>query len=73
MPEQRRSGQKGQVLRVEGARANNLQNIDVEIPLGTLTGITGVSGSGKSTLVIETIYKALARRLNGAAREPRRT
>ena len=70
VPEQRRSGQKGQVLRVEGARANNLQNIDVEIPLGTLTGITGVSGSGKSTLVIETIYKALARRLNGARTNP---
>ena len=70
VPELRRSGHGGQMLRVEGARANNLQNIDVEFPLGTLTGITGVSGSGKSTLVIETIYKALARRLNGARENP---
>ncbi len=70
VPELRRSGHGGQMLRVEGARANNLQNIDVEFPLGTLTGITGVSGSGKSTLVLETIYKALARRLNGARENP---
>jgi excinuclease ABC subunit A len=51
-------------LEIIGARANNLQNIDVKIPLGVLTCFTGVSGSGKSSLVIETLYKALAQRLH---------
>ena len=69
VPTRRRLGREGQSLRVVGARENNLKNIDVEIPLGTFTCVTGVSGGGKSTLVIETLYKALARRLNGA-REP---
>ena len=66
VPARRRLGREGQSLRVVGARENNLKNIDVEIPLGTFTCVTGVSGGGKSTLVIETLYKALARRLNGA-------
>lgn len=70
VPATRRTGHRGQSLRIAGARANNLQNIDVEIPLGTFTCITGVSGGGKSTLVIETLYKALARRLNGARTHP---
>ncbi len=70
MPERRRRGHRGQALRVEGARANNLQNLEVEIPLGTFTCVTGVSGGGKSTLVVETLYKALAKRLNGARLHP---
>ena len=70
IPSERRPGHTGQTLKIKGAKANNLKNIDVSIPLGTLTGITGVSGSGKSTLVIETIYRALARRLNGARENP---
>jgi excinuclease ABC subunit A len=66
VPKQRRPGHKGQRIRVRGARANNLKSLNVEFPLGTFTCVTGVSGGGKSTLVIETLYKALARRLHGA-------
>src|SRR5690348_12590527 len=65
LPPQRRHG-TGKMLTVVGARANNLQNIKVAFPLGALTCITGVSGGGKSTLVIDTLYKALARKLMGA-------
>src|SRR6185312_7601465 len=57
-------------LTVNGARANNLQNVTAAIPLGTFTCVTGVSGSGKSTLIVETLYKALAKRLNGAREHP---
>jgi excinuclease ABC subunit A len=57
-------------LTVKGAKANNLQDVTASIPLGTFTCITGVSGSGKSTLIVETLYKALARRLNGAREHP---
>ncbi len=53
-------------LTVKGARENNLKNIDVDIPLGVMTCVTGVSGSGKSSLVNEIIYKALAKKLNRA-------
>ena len=53
-----------------GARGNNLKNVDVEIPLGTFTCVTGVSGGGKSTLIIDTLYKAVAKRLNGALEHP---
>jgi excinuclease ABC subunit A len=74
IPDRRRSGKgKGrnaQRIQVRGARANNLQNIDVDIRLGTFTCVTGVSGSGKSTLIIETLYKAMARRLHGARAHP---
>ena len=70
IPSARRRGHLGQRLRVVGARANNLQNITVDFPLGTFTCVTGVSGGGKSTLVIDTLYKALARRLMGAREHP---
>jgi excinuclease ABC subunit A len=60
----------GRWLTVKGARANNLQNVTASIPLGTFTCVTGVSGSGKSTLIVETLYKALAKRLNGAREHP---
>ena len=62
VPSERR--QSSRWLELLGARANNLQNIDVKIPLGILTCFTGVSGSGKSSLVIETLYKALAQHLH---------
>ena len=70
VPAARREPKPDRWLRVAGARANNLQSLDVGFPLGTLTCVTGVSGGGKSTLVIETLYKALARHLNGAREQP---
>jgi excinuclease ABC subunit A len=66
VPATRRPGHLGQRLEVRGARANNLKNITVDFPLGTLTCVTGVSGGGKSSLIVDTLYKALARLLNGA-------
>jgi len=57
-------------LEIRGARHNNLQNVDVQIPLGTLTAVTGVSGGGKSSLIEDVLYKALARRLHRAATIP---
>ena len=53
-----------------GARANNLKNITVDIPLGLFTAVTGVSGGGKSTFLVETLYRAVARKLNGAREMP---
>jgi excinuclease ABC subunit A len=64
MPEKRRKPRKTHQLVVKGARENNLDNVTVAFPLGTFTCITGVSGGGKSSLVIETLYKALARRIH---------
>lgn len=61
VPHERRQAKGNQWIEIKGARANNLKNVDVKIPLGTFTCVTGVSGGGKSSLVIETVYKALAR------------
>jgi excinuclease ABC subunit A len=58
------------VLRIAGARGNNLKNVSVDIPVGLFTCVTGVSGSGKSTLVNDTLYAAVARKLYGAHAEP---
>lgn len=69
VPEKRREG-NGSFLEIKGATENNLKNINVKIPLGTFTCITGVSGSGKSSLVNEILYKALANELNGAKKVP---
>ncbi|WP_417820391.1 excinuclease ABC subunit UvrA [Terasakiella sp.] len=70
LPAKRRKGRKGQSIKIKGASINNLQNVDAEIPLGTFTCVTGVSGGGKSSLVIETLYKALAKKLHGARLHP---
>ncbi|MCK0069826.1 excinuclease ABC subunit UvrA [Kordiimonas laminariae] len=66
IPAARRTGHKDKFLTVKGATSNNLKNVTGSIPLGTLTCITGVSGSGKSTFTIETLYKAIAKHLNGS-------
>ena len=65
-PKERRKPTRGRRLTVHGARANNLKNITVDVPLGLFTAVTGVSGGGKSTFLIETLYRAVARKLNGA-------
>ena len=70
VPARRRAGPGGRAVIVRGAAANNLQEIDAAFPLGVFTCVTGVSGGGKSTLVVETLYKAAARRLNGARTLP---
>ncbi|MCP5364646.1 MAG: excinuclease ABC subunit UvrA [Hyphomicrobiales bacterium] len=66
LPARRRPVRNGRALTVVGARANNLHDLTVDFPLGTFCCVTGVSGGGKSTLVIDTLYRALARRLTGA-------
>ena len=68
-PKARRKPGRG-MLRLVGARGHNLKNVTAEIPLGTFTCISGVSGGGKSTLIIDTLYKAAAKRLNGALEHP---
>ena len=63
VPESRRPGRGRERLVIRGARANNLKNLEVAVPLGTFACVTGVSGGGKSTLIVDTLYKAVARRL----------
>ncbi len=70
LPEQRRTVDIAKAVTVTGAKGNNLQDVDAAFPLKVLTCVTGVSGGGKSTLTIETLYKAAARRLNGASAVP---
>jgi len=67
---ERRPRNPSRTLKIVGARGNNLKNITAEIPLGLFTCVTGVSGGGKSTLLVDTLYKALARRLNNASEAP---
>ncbi|WP_048863077.1 excinuclease ABC subunit UvrA, partial [Acidisphaera rubrifaciens] len=70
VPPLRRPVQKDRILRVVGARGNNLHDVTASFPLGTFTCVTGVSGGGKSTLVIDTLYKAASRRLMGSGESP---
>ncbi len=69
-PPERRKAVKGRQIHVDGATGNNLKNVSVDVPLGLFVAITGVSGGGKSTLMIDTMYQAMARRLNGARVNP---
>ena len=69
LPERRLAGRGGSLV-VRGARHNNLKNLDVAVPLGTMTCVTGVSGSGKSSLVVDTLWKQLARQLYRAGETP---
>ncbi|MGE0634479.1 MAG: excinuclease ABC subunit UvrA, partial [Pseudobdellovibrionaceae bacterium] len=69
VPKQRRRG-TGEYLILEGASGNNLKNVDLKIPLGTFTTVTGVSGSGKSTLIIDTLYRILAQEFYGSSGQP---
>lgn len=70
VPKHRRSG-NGKKIQIKGAAANNLQNVNVDIPLGKFVCVTGVSGSGKSSLINEVLYKTVAHKINGAAEEGR--
>lgn len=69
IPAERRKG-NGKILKIEGASGNNLKNIDVEIPLGMMVGITGVSGSGKSTLINQTLYPILNAHFFNGVKKP---
>ncbi len=69
VPSVRRKG-NGNFIELRGAQGNNLKNVDIKIPLGVFNCITGVSGSGKSTLINETLFRVLARELNGAKEQP---
>ena len=70
VPDKRTKLNKKRQLSIQGARGNNLKSVDVDIPTGLMTCVTGVSGSGKSTLVNDTLYKAVAEQLNRASRNP---
>jgi len=70
VPAIRRKSSRQRQLALRNARGNNLKGIDATIPLGTFTCVTGVSGSGKSTLIVDTLFKAAARELNGSRTQP---
>ena len=70
IPAARRKASKNRKIKVVDAHANNLKNVTVEVPLGLFTCVTGVSGGGKSTLLLDTLYKAVARKLNNARANP---
>jgi excinuclease ABC subunit A len=70
IPAQRRGQKRGHAITLKGTRTHNLANLDVTFPLANMICVTGVSGGGKSSLVIETLYKALARRLHGSRLTP---
>ena len=70
VPTERRPGKPKQFLEVKGATGNNLKNINLKVPLGTMTCVTGVSGSGKSSLTLDTFYQAINKRLNSTREQP---
>lgn len=70
LPDKLRTWSKKRMINIVNARANNLRNVNVSIPLGTFTCVTGVSGGGKSSLVIHTLYKAITKKLNGTKVNP---
>ena len=70
VPARRVKPNKKKMFRLHGATGNNLESVDVEIPAGLFVCVTGVSGSGKSTLINDTLYKLMARELNGASENP---
>ncbi len=70
IPEKRRAPNRKLMLKLKGASGNNLRNVDLEIPAGLMTAITGVSGSGKSTLINDTLYALAANEINGASHTP---
>ncbi len=70
VPARRRKDEKSREIKVIGAKANNLRNVTAAIPLRTFCCVTGVSGGGKSSLIIETLYKAAAKKLNGTRENP---
>jgi len=70
VPQKRRKLDKKRMIRLKGASGNNLKSVDADIPLGVLTCVTGVSGGGKSTLILETLWKALSRRLHKSREIP---
>ncbi|QIK80134.1 excinuclease ABC subunit UvrA [Lysobacter sp. HDW10] len=70
VPKKRHAPNKKQMLKLKGARGNNLKGVDLEIPAGLFTCVTGVSGSGKSTLINDTLYALAANEINGASHKP---
>ncbi len=70
LPAARRQRQAGRALKVVGASGNNLKGVNAEVPLGLFTCVTGVSGGGKSTLLLDTLYRAVARKLSGSRPTP---